>query len=95
MVKRLFGGKAKADTDSVDAARGRGVIEESREIVVALDLIGVGDVRLAVEVLLEAIEDEGGPRALPTCPVCGVKAWPGNTRAHIWSRHAAAEEAAA
>jgi two-component system phosphate regulon sensor histidine kinase PhoR len=40
VVKRLFGRKAQAGTDSVDAARGRAVIEESREIVVALDREG-------------------------------------------------------
>ena len=40
MVKRLFEGKPQAGTDSVDAARGRAVIEESREIVVALDREG-------------------------------------------------------
>ncbi len=40
MVKRLFGRKPQTGTDSVDAARGRAVIEESREIVVALDREG-------------------------------------------------------
>ena len=40
MVKRLFGGRSQADTGSVDSARGRAAIEESREIVVALDREG-------------------------------------------------------
>jgi two-component system, OmpR family, phosphate regulon sensor histidine kinase PhoR len=40
VVKRLFGGRPQARADSVDAARGRAVIEESREIVVALDREG-------------------------------------------------------
>jgi len=40
VVKRLFGGRSQADTGSVDSARGRAAIEESREIVVALDREG-------------------------------------------------------
>ena len=40
MVKRFFGGRTHADTGSVDSARGRAAIEESREIVVALDREG-------------------------------------------------------
>ena len=40
MVKRLFGARQPADVGSVDAARGRAAIEESREIVIALDREG-------------------------------------------------------
>jgi two-component system phosphate regulon sensor histidine kinase PhoR len=40
VVKRLFRGSSQAETGSADAARGRAVIEESREIVVALDREG-------------------------------------------------------
>jgi signal transduction histidine kinase len=40
VVKRLFGGRSQADAGSVDSARGRAAIEESREIVVALDREG-------------------------------------------------------
>jgi two-component system, OmpR family, phosphate regulon sensor histidine kinase PhoR len=40
VVKRLFGGRSQADTGSVDSALGRAAIEESREIVVALDREG-------------------------------------------------------
>ena len=40
MVKKLFRGKQQAEAWSVDAARGRAAIEESREIVVALDREG-------------------------------------------------------
>jgi two-component system phosphate regulon sensor histidine kinase PhoR len=40
VVKRFFGRRPQAGTDSVDAARGRAVIEESREIVVVLDREG-------------------------------------------------------
>jgi two-component system, OmpR family, phosphate regulon sensor histidine kinase PhoR len=40
VVKRFFRGRAQAETGSADAARGRAAIEESREIVVALDREG-------------------------------------------------------
>ncbi len=40
MVKKLFGRKEQTDVGAVDAARGRAAIEESREIVVALDREG-------------------------------------------------------
>ena len=40
MVKRLFRGRSQVDTGSVDSARGRAAIEESREILVALDREG-------------------------------------------------------
>jgi two-component system phosphate regulon sensor histidine kinase PhoR len=40
VVKRLFRGKQQTETGSVDAARGRAAIEESRENVVALDREG-------------------------------------------------------
>lgn len=40
MVKRLFGRKPHFETGSVDAARGRAALEESREIVVSLDREG-------------------------------------------------------
>jgi signal transduction histidine kinase len=40
VVKRFFGGRSQADTGSVDSARGRAAIEESREIVVAVDREG-------------------------------------------------------
>lgn len=40
MVKRIFGGRRHDEAGSVDAARGRAAIEESREIVVALDREG-------------------------------------------------------
>lgn len=30
---------------------------------------------------------------LPVCPVCGVRAWPGDESKHIFSRHLAAEMA--
>ncbi|MBA3383878.1 MAG: HAMP domain-containing histidine kinase [Actinobacteria bacterium] len=55
MVKRLFGGKPQTDTRSVDSARGRAAIEESREIVVALDREGrvVAASRRACEALPE------------------------------------------
>ena len=55
MVKRLFGGRAQAETGSVDVARGRAAIEESREIVVALDREGrvVAASRRACEALPE------------------------------------------
>jgi signal transduction histidine kinase len=40
VVKRLFGGRKQVETESADSARGRAVIEESRELVVALDREG-------------------------------------------------------
>lgn len=40
MVKRLFGRRSPADVGSLDSARGRAAIEESREILVALDREG-------------------------------------------------------
>jgi signal transduction histidine kinase len=55
VVKRLFRRKQQTDTGVVDAARGRAAIEESREIVVALDREGrvVAASRRAREVLPE------------------------------------------
>ena len=40
MVKRLFRSKQQTEAPTIDAARGRALIEESREIVVALDRQG-------------------------------------------------------
>jgi hypothetical protein len=67
-------------------------------VFVALEAIEAGDHALAVQVLLDALEHEDPTRVsgLPRCRVCGVRAWPGDLRAHILSLHDAHElEAAA
>lgn len=60
-------------------------------IVQALEAIEAGDYRLAVDLLLNALEEPSGEP--PVCATCGVRAWPGDLRRHVWSLHRAAEEA--
>ena len=57
MVKKLFGRKERTIVGAVDAARGRAAIEESREIVVALDREGrvIAASRRAREALPELV----------------------------------------
>jgi hypothetical protein len=54
-------------------------------VVRALECLEDGDQAGATLILLAALEDEpGGP---PVCAVCGVRAWPGDERAHVFSLH--------
>lgn len=67
-------------------------------VVVALEALEVGDQAHAVDVLLAALEDGpisrvarlenvGQHDVLPPCGVCGVRAWPGQSERHIYSKH--------
>jgi len=71
VVKRLFGGRTQADTGSVDSARGRAAIEESREIVVALDR--EGRVVAASRRAREAMPELAVGRRLPDSALSAVE----------------------
>lgn len=63
-------------------------------IVHALDALEAGDTRLAVEVLLGALEESDRPAKRHSCPRCGVPfAWPGQVDAHLRVVHATGEAA--
>jgi hypothetical protein len=64
-------------------------------IVAALEACEVSDYRLAVEILLGALEDVG-PSPVLLCPKCGIDChWPGRLEAHLCNVHGVSEELAA
>lgn len=63
-------------------------------IVAAVEALEAGDTRLAVEVLLDALEESDRPAKRHACPRCGVPfAWPGQVDAHLRVVHAWSEAA--
>jgi hypothetical protein len=62
-------------------------------VIAAYESIAAGDQHEALAILGNAIEDgdETSPRSEvfgpPLCPVCGVRAWPGEDWRHIYSAH--------
>lgn len=67
----------------------RRVVETVRAV---LDAVEAGDRRHAAELLVDLLTEPGLP---PVCRVCGVRAWPGDDRRHIWTAHNPSDEAAA
>jgi hypothetical protein len=54
----------------------------------AVGLLGVGAIAEAVGVLLDALEESSrSQRIPPPCPVCGVRAWPGEEWRHVCALH--------
>ena len=66
-------------------------------VVSAYESLAAGDQHEALAILGNAIEDGGkGPDSghslsPPVCPVCGVRAFPGEDWRHVWTVHQRAE----
>jgi predicted ABC-type transport system involved in lysophospholipase L1 biosynthesis ATPase subunit len=94
MKKRPRGAPLQKFTSTVDRHRRVETVHDCCDgaeprlaIVAALEAIEAGDIALAVEILLSALED--GARELRSrCPVCGQAfEWPGLRDAHVLAAH--------